>query len=107
MRIGAHELLVVRGLLSRQELRAAYRVSHVAVFPYRFVRTGLPLVALEAVATGLPVVTTRVHPIRELEGRTGLVFTEPRDPPGVATANQGICEDDTLIEIQRCKQAWI
>jgi len=106
-RIGAHELLVVRGLLSRQELRAAYRVSHVAVFPYRFVRTGLPLVALEAVATGLPVVTTRVHPIRELEGRTGLVFTESRDPPGLARAIQGIFEDATLKGIQERNQEWI
>src|SRR3989449_508593 len=40
-RIGAHENVVVRGLLSREELRASYRVSQVAVFPYRFVRTGL------------------------------------------------------------------
>jgi len=106
-RIGAHELLVVRGLLSRQELRAAYRVSHVAVFPYRFVRTGLPLVALEAVAAGLPVVTTRVHPIRELEGSTGLVFTEPRDPSGLAGAIQGIFEEGTLNGIQRRNQEWI
>ncbi len=106
-RIGAHELLVVRGLLSRQELRAAYQVSHVAVFPYRFVRTGLPLVALEAVATGLPVVTTRVHPIRELEGRTGLVFAEPGDPRGIARAIQEVFEDDTLKEIQRRNQEWI
>jgi len=106
-RIGAHELLIVRGLLSRQELRAAYRVSHVAVFPYRFVRTGLPLVALEAVATGLPVVTTRVHPIRELEGRTGLVFTEPRDPPGVVRAIQGIFEEGAASGIQRRNQEWI
>jgi glycosyltransferase involved in cell wall biosynthesis len=106
-RIGAHELLVVRGLLSRQELRAAYQVSHIAVFPYRFVRTGLPLVALEAVATGLPVVTTRVHPIRELEGRTGLVFAEPRNPPGLARAIQEVFEDDTLKEIQRRNQEWI
>ncbi len=106
-RIGAHELLIVRGLLSRQELRAAYRFSHVAVFPYRFIRTGLPLVALEAVATGLPVVTTRVHPIRELEGRTGLVFTEPRDPSGVARAIQGIFEEGTLNGIQGRNQEWI
>lgn len=106
-RIGAHELLVVRGLLSRQELRAAYQVSHVAVFPYRFVRTGLPLVALEAVATGLPVVTTRVHPIRELEGRTGLVFAEPRDPPGIARRIREVFEEDTFKGIQRRNQEWI
>jgi len=106
-RIGAHERVVVRGLLSRQELRAAYRASHVAVFPYRFVRTGLPLVALEAVATGLPVVTTRVHPIRELEGRSGLVFAEPRDPRGIARAIGTVLEEDTLKGIQRRNQEWI
>ena len=106
-RIGAHELLVVRGLLSRQELRAAYQVSDVAVFPYRFVRTGLPLVVLEAVAAGLPVVTTRVHPIRELEGDTGLVFAEPRDPQGIARAIHGVFEGNKLEEIRRLDQAWI
>src|SRR5439155_1761115 len=82
-RIGVHEVLGVHGLITREELRAIYRTSHVAVFPYRFVRTGLPLVVLEAVAAGLPVVTTRVHPIRELEGRTGLVFARPPNPPDI------------------------
>jgi glycosyltransferase involved in cell wall biosynthesis len=106
-RIGSHELLVVRGLLSRQELRAAYRASDLAVFPYRFVRTGLPLVALEAVATGLPVVTTRVHPIRELEGRTGLVFAEPRDPSDLATRIREVFENDALNGIRRRNEEWI
>src|SRR5205814_3678679 len=69
-RAGVHEVLQIRGLVTEDELRAVYQRSHAAVFPYRFVRTGLPLVLLEAVAAGLPVVTTRVHPIRELEGRT-------------------------------------
>src|SRR5437867_3342211 len=32
IRVGAHDLLIVRGLLSRQELRAVYQASHVAVF---------------------------------------------------------------------------
>jgi len=106
-RIASHELLVVRGLLSRQDLRAAYRVSDVAVFPYRFVRTGLPLVALEAVATGLPVVTTRVHPIRELERRTGLVFAEPRDPSDLARHIQEVFENDALIGIRRRNEEWM
>src|SRR5207247_8724221 len=80
-RLGGPEGHGLRGLLTGEVLRARYRTSHVAVFPYRFVRTGLRLVVLEAVAAGLPVVTTRIHPIRELEGRTGLVFARPRDPP--------------------------
>src|SRR5213594_360339 len=106
-RIGAHELLIVRGLHSRQELRAAYRSSHVAVFPYRFVRTGLPLVALEAVATGLPVVTTRVHPIRELEGRTGLVFADPASPRNLARAVQELLDEATQERVLRTNRQWI
>ena len=106
-RIGAHELVVVRGLLSREELRASYRVSQVAVFPYRFVRTGLPLVALEAVATGLPVVTTRVHPIRELEGRTGLLFADPANPRDLARTVQSLFDEGTRERIQRANRQWI
>ena len=106
-RIGAHELLIVRGLLSRQELRAAYRSSHVAVFPYRFVRTGLPLVALEAVATGLPVVTTRVHPIRELEGSTGILFAQPANPRDLANAIQSTLDDGTRRRTQQKNREWI
>ncbi|HEX9567827.1 MAG TPA: hypothetical protein VGA48_09575, partial [Thermoplasmata archaeon] len=46
-------------------------------------------------------------PIRELEGSTGLVFTEPRDPSGLAGAIQGIFEEGTLNGIQRRNQEWI
>lgn len=106
-RIGPHELVVVRGLVSRDELRAVYRQAHVAVFPYRFVRTGLPLVALEAVAAGLPVVTTRVHPIRELEGRTGLVFANPRDVPDIVGAIHSILDEGGAPEIRQRNEEWI
>jgi len=106
-RIGAHELVVVRGLLYREELRASYRVSQLAVFPYRFVRTGLPLVALEAVATGLPVVTTRVHPIRELEGQTGLLFADPANPRDLARTVQSLFDEGTRERIQRANRQWI
>jgi glycosyltransferase involved in cell wall biosynthesis len=106
-RIGDHELLLVRGLLSREEIKAAYQGSDVAVFPYRFVRTGLPLVALEAVATGLPVVTTRVHPIREWEGPTGLAFAEAANPRDLARAIRGVLEDATLERIERANRQWI
>ena len=106
-RVGAHEVLVVRGLLSREELRAAYRASHAAVFPYRFVRTVLPLVVLEAVATGLPVAVTRVHPIRELETKTGLVFAKVRDPQDLARAVQQMFDEGMRAEALRKNQEWI
>lgn len=106
-RIGVHERVVIRGLVTRDEMRAIYQASHVAVFPYRFVRTGLPLVALEAVAAGLPVVTTRVHPFRELEGSTGLVFARPRDPSDLARAVRRALDDGQREEILRRNEAWI
>ncbi|TLZ86759.1 MAG: glycosyltransferase family 4 protein [Methanobacteriota archaeon] len=106
-RIGVHEVLAVHGLITREELRAIYRTSHVAVFPYRFVRTGLPLVVLEAVAAGLPVVTTRIHPIRELEGRTGLVFARPRDPPDIARAIESAFDGAQRAAVVRKNDEWI
>jgi len=106
-RIGAHEVVIVHGLLTREEIRAIYGLSHVAVFPYRFVRTALPLVALEAAAAGLPVVTTRVHPIRELEGKSSLVFANPRDLPDLARAVGAALDEGRRDEIQRVNEAWI
>gem|GEM_PF-2549556 len=105
--IGRHEVLSIHGLLSREEIRAIYRQSDVAVFPYRFVRTALPLVLLEAAAAGLPVVTTRVHPIRELEGRSGLVFAHPRDPRDLARAVLSVFDLERKQEIRRKDEAWV
>src|SRR5437016_5680822 len=106
-RIGVHEVLGVHGLITREELRAIYRTSHVPVFPYRFVRTGLPLVVLEAVAAGLPVVTTRVHPIRGLEGRTGLVFAKPPNPPDIARAIESAFDAAQRAAVVRKNDEWI
>lgn len=105
--LGMHEVVTVRGLVVREEIRAVYQSSQVAVFPYRFVRTALPLVALEAAAAGLPVVTTRVHPLRELEGRTGLLFAQPGNPRSLAEAIESALEEGRRAELERRNRAWI
>jgi glycosyltransferase involved in cell wall biosynthesis len=102
-----HSVVTVRGIVTREEIRAAYDRSHVAVFPYRFVRTGLPLVALEAAAARLPVVTTRVHPVRELEGRSGLVFAEPRNSRDLARAVESLTDDARRADVRERNEAWI
>jgi len=106
-RLGVHEAISVRGLVTREDIRAIYQESDVAVFPYRFVRTALPLVPLEAVAAGLPVVTTRVHPLRELEGRTGLVFADPCRPRSIASAIESALDQGRRSELERHNQEWI
>lgn len=60
-------------------------------------RDGIPNVILEAMATGLPVVSTRVSAIPEvvIEGRTGLLV-EPGDVVGLADALMRVLDDDGL-----------
>ncbi len=106
-RAGPHDVLVIRGLLSREDVRLAYVRAHLAVFPYRFVRTALPLVPLEAVAAGRPVVTTRVHPIRELQPKSGLLFAKPGHPSDIARAITAILDGGGLEESRRRNQEWV
>jgi len=105
--VGPHTLVVVRGMVSREEMRAIYHTCHAAVFPYRWVRTGFPLVIPEAVAAGLPVVTTRVHPFRGLEGRSGLVFAGRGDVRGLASAVDRVLSERERGAIERANAEWI
>lgn len=58
---------------------------------------GAPTAILEAMACGLPVVTTDVGAVREMveEGETGFV-TPPLDPPATADAILRVLADDSL-----------
>jgi colanic acid/amylovoran biosynthesis glycosyltransferase len=60
-------------------------------------RDGLPNVLLEAMATGLPVVSTPVSAIPEAveDGRTGLLVP-PDDPPALAAAIERLARDPRL-----------
>ena len=59
------------GAVSRDELRARYQASDVFVFPSYF--EGFALVLLEAMACGLPVITTDAAGIDILDDKTGQV----------------------------------
>jgi sugar transferase (PEP-CTERM/EpsH1 system associated) len=58
---------------------------------------GLPLVVIEAMASGLPIVATRVGGLPELveEGRNGLLVP-PDDPDALANALRSLLADETL-----------
>jgi glycosyltransferase involved in cell wall biosynthesis len=74
------------------DLVNSYRWADVLVLPSD--KEGMPLVVLEAMASGLPVVATDVAGTRELLGDAGVLV--PPDPDSIARALDRVAADATL-----------
>jgi glycosyltransferase involved in cell wall biosynthesis len=85
----------VRFLGYRSDVEAVLRAADLCVVPSR--SEGFSLAALEAMATGLPVVATGVGGLPEVvkDGETG-VLVEPENPPALAKAVIRLLADPTL-----------
>lgn len=83
-RLGLEESVTWTGFMS--DISAEFRRMHVFVLPSLF-GEGMPMVVLEAMAAGLPVVSTRVEGIPQVvrHGQDGLL-AEPGDAQGLADA---------------------
>jgi glycosyltransferase involved in cell wall biosynthesis len=92
---------VLRGALPHEQVRELYRRATVFCLPCVVAssgdRDGLPTSVLEAMALGVPVVTTDVNGLTEtvIDGETGLVVPE-RDPSALADALERILRDPAL-----------
>ncbi|MBI1180251.1 MAG: glycosyltransferase [Alphaproteobacteria bacterium] len=80
----------VLGHLSRDEMAREFARADLFAFPT--LAEGSAGVVLEAMAAGLPVVTTRSAGVAFTEGRSGIVVAE-RDPQGLADAILRIVSD--------------
>ncbi len=87
-------------LASDQEVRAWYRRASIFCLPS--IQEGFGIVFLEAMASGLPVVSTTATAIPEVvpQGQAGLLVP-PRDPPALAAAILTLLGDTALQ--QRCR----
>src|SRR5207244_4976908 len=91
------------GPLTQDEVRAEYAAADVFALPCRRLdngdRDGLPNVIQEAMAHGLPVVTTTLRGIREAvaDGESGLLAA-PGDEHGLAAALDQVLLDPVLRE---------
>ncbi len=78
----------------RQDARALMGAADAVVLPSRW--EGLPLTALEALASGTPLVATNVRGVRELlvDGRDALLV--PEEPEALAEALRRVLDDREL-----------
>jgi glycosyltransferase involved in cell wall biosynthesis len=97
--LGVADRVRLLGAKSSEDVRA--RLAEARVFALPSVRLpsgrmeGIPVALMEAMATGVPVVATRLSGIPELvrDGDTGLLV-EPGDASGLAAALTSLLEDD-------------
>jgi glycosyltransferase involved in cell wall biosynthesis len=93
--------VIIHGSRKRQEVADMMRAADVKVLASvptaEGKREGVPVVIMEAMATGLPVISSRLSGIPELvdDGRTG-ILTEPGDANALADALQKLYENPAL-----------
>lgn len=98
---GLGDVVRLLGAKFHDEILASYRRYH--VFVLTSVVEGMPLVLMEAINAGIPIVTTAVGAIPELVGPEGALLVPPEDPDAVAEAILRIAEGK--IDSARMTQA--
>ena len=104
--LGIGSSVVFLGYVSEGEKQALYRRASLFVYPSFYEGFGLPV--LEAMAAGVPVVTSAISSLPEVAGDAALLV-DPRQPEDIAIAMREILNDrilaDTLAARGRARAA--
>jgi glycosyltransferase involved in cell wall biosynthesis len=95
--------LVLPGVIPDSELSALYRIADAFVFPS--VKEGWGLVVLEAIASGLPVITSNQPPFTEFLSQTQSLLIDPNSPDAIAQAMRSIIQPDLSISLVQQSQS--
>lgn len=108
---GLEDVVVLRGAMPHDRLAELYARAWIFALPSRVMpdgdRDGIPNVLVEAMATGVPVISTPISGIPELidHGRNGWLIG-PNDPCGLAAAIVRLLGDrDTCERLARAARA--
>ncbi len=82
--------LVLPGVITDADLPALYRTADAFVFPS--VKEGWGLVLLEAIASGLPVLTSDQTPFTEFLSSNQALLIDPKSPMAIAEAMQAMVQ---------------
>ena len=84
----------------RMDIADFYKAADIFVFPS--FREGLPVSVMEAMASGLPVIATRIRGSSDIiKDKENGILLEPSDVRGFADAIKTVCSDKKMI----CKMA--
>jgi len=100
-----NQSVVITGVLSTDELAALYRLADAFVFPS--VKEGWGLVILEAVASGLPVITSNQPPFTEFLSPQQALLVDPDTPSDIAAAMHSILQPELAKSLVAQSQALL
>lgn len=91
--LGLQKDVIMLGWLPFEDIPLIYRGAEMFVYPSLHEGFGLPI--LEAMASGVPVVCSRIEPLAEVAGDAAF-FVDPYDHSDIAKGILSICRDKTL-----------
>jgi glycosyltransferase involved in cell wall biosynthesis len=101
-RLGQTHRISMLGALPRAEVADLHRLSSVCILTSKF--EGLPLVALEALACGTPIITTRTGDTPRLLTPSSGIVCQERTPKQIAQALAKVLQDPTQFPMSECLQ---
>lgn len=102
-KLGIRDALVLPGVVPDAELPALYRCADAFVFPS--VKEGWGLVVMEAIASGLPVVTANQAPFTEFLTPQQACLVDPQGVRAIAAAMERVLEPAIAADLLRHRQA--
>jgi glycosyltransferase involved in cell wall biosynthesis len=98
--LGVHDRVQFTGFVEEEDLPEVYRGAQLFVYPSLGEGFGLPIV--EAMACGVPVITSTSPAMPEVAGDAA-ILVEPRQPEALAAAMAAVLADEGLAHRLRCK----
>jgi len=95
--------LLLPGVIPDETLPALYRLADAFVFPS--VKEGWGLVVLEAIASGIPVITAKQPPFTEFLTEHQALLVDPNSPAAIAQAMRSILIPDLAHALVQNSQA--
>jgi glycosyltransferase-like protein len=95
--------LIFPGVMSDAELPALYRLADAFVFPS--VKEGWGLVVMEAIASGIPVITANQSPFTEFLSPDQAILVDPNSPTAIAQAMKTIIQPEISTSLVQQSQS--